>query len=468
MPDKKSIIVLPFENISSDPEQEYFSDGLTEEIITDLSYIKDLLVISRSSAMTFKGTKKKIKEIAREVNVHYVLEGSVRKAGNNLRITAQLIDGLNDTHLWAEKYSGTLDDVFDMQEKVSRSIVDALKIKISTKENKNISDRSIQDAHAYDLYLKAREKTTNGTEEGLSQALQLINNGLSIMGDNEILFGAKGYIYFNYLNILGQHKKKNLQKVEEYANKIFELNPHSYMGHWLMSIMYMKNQNIQESCRSLRKSLEYNPNHIDSLIYITYYYTTTGKTSLAKPWISKLLEIAPLDIWAQYAAGEAETEQGNFEEALFYFSKMYKLAIGNPVVILIYGRALALANKFEESIKILNKATEISSDLWLIQLSIFFMYALQKKKTKALKYVSEDLRTKAAGDEMTPLWMAECYALIGEKEEAINWLQILVGWGFINYPFLNEINPFLENIRGEKRFKKLMEKVKYQWENFEV
>ncbi len=112
--------------MSSDPEQEFFSDGLTEDIITDLSHLEKLLVISRSSIMTFKGTNKKIKEIAIELNVRYVLEGSVRKAGNNLRITAQLIDAQNDTHLWAERYNGTVDDVFDMQEKVSRSIVEAL------------------------------------------------------------------------------------------------------------------------------------------------------------------------------------------------------------------------------------------------------------------------------------------------------------------------------------------------------
>ena len=137
---EKSIIVLPFENISPDPDQEYFSDGLTEEIITDLSHIQDLLVISRSSAMTFKGTKKTIPEIAQAVNVRYVLEGSVRKAGNNLRITAQLIDAITDAHLWAEKYTGTLDDVFDIQEKVSRSIADALKLKLSPEENKKITE----------------------------------------------------------------------------------------------------------------------------------------------------------------------------------------------------------------------------------------------------------------------------------------------------------------------------------------
>ena len=112
---EKSIIALPFENISPDPDQEYFRDGLTEEIITDLSHIHDLLVISGSSAMTFKGTKKTIPEIAQTVKVRYVLEGSVRKAGNNLIITAQLIDSATDTHLWADKYTGTLDDVFDIQ-----------------------------------------------------------------------------------------------------------------------------------------------------------------------------------------------------------------------------------------------------------------------------------------------------------------------------------------------------------------
>ena len=139
---EKSIIVLPFENMSPEPDHEYFSDGLTEEIITHLSHVHELLVISRSSAMTYKGTRKKIREIAQDVNVRFVLEGSVRKAGNNLRITAQLIDGHNDTHIWGEKYSGTLDDVFDIQEKVSRSIVKSLMVQLSPAEKKHISRKT--------------------------------------------------------------------------------------------------------------------------------------------------------------------------------------------------------------------------------------------------------------------------------------------------------------------------------------
>ena len=150
---EKSIIVLPFENMSPDPDQEYFSDGLTEEIITDLSHIHDLLVISRSSAMTYKGTNKKISEIAVEVSVRFVLEGSVRRAGNKLRITAQLIDALTDTHLWAEKYNGLLDNIFDIQEKVSHSIAEALKIKLAPEEEKKILSRPIDNFHVYDLHI---------------------------------------------------------------------------------------------------------------------------------------------------------------------------------------------------------------------------------------------------------------------------------------------------------------------------
>jgi len=163
---EKSIIVLPFDNISPDPDQEYFCDGMTEEIITDLSHVHDLLVISRSSAMTFKGTKKKIREIAQEVNVRYVLEGSVRKAGNNLRITAQLIDSANDAHLWAEKYSGTLDDVFDIQEKVSRSLVDALKLKLTAEEKRIIAAKPILNVYAYECFIKARQELWTWSEAG--------------------------------------------------------------------------------------------------------------------------------------------------------------------------------------------------------------------------------------------------------------------------------------------------------------
>jgi non-specific serine/threonine protein kinase len=177
-----SIVVLPFKDFSEKKENEYFRDGLTEEIITDLSQVKNLLVISRSSAMTFKETEKKVTEIGKELNVQNVLEGSVRKEGNNVRITAQLIEAKNDTHLWAEKYSGTMNDIFDIQEKVSRSIVDALALKLSPEEEQKLTKRPIKNLQAYECYLRARQESWLFTPDALGPAVQYLQNGLDIIG----------------------------------------------------------------------------------------------------------------------------------------------------------------------------------------------------------------------------------------------------------------------------------------------
>ena len=156
--ERRALLVLPFENLSPDPDNEYFVDGLTEELITDLSQISGLRVVSRTSTMTYKGARKSIQAIAREMGVQYALEGTVRKAGMSLRITAQLIDTACDGHAWARKFSGTLDDVFDIQEKVSREIVEALKVKLTPEEDRRIAARPIGNAEAYIGYLRAVEE----------------------------------------------------------------------------------------------------------------------------------------------------------------------------------------------------------------------------------------------------------------------------------------------------------------------
>ncbi|MFC2142317.1 protein kinase [Acidobacteriota bacterium] len=463
-----SIVVLPFDDMSPNRDNEYFSDGLTEEIITDLSQVHELCVISRNSAMALKGTKKNTKTIGKELNVQYVLEGSVRKAGDNLRITSQLIDATTDIHLWADKYKGKLDDIFDIQEKVSRSIVDALKLKLSPKEDKKIAERPIRDAHAYDLYLRARKEILSATEEGLERAHQLISHGLTIIGDNELIFGAMGYAYFQSYNLGFKKEKSTLQKGKECAEKVFSLNPDSYIGHFLRAVIHWKTGDIQAAIREHRKTLELNPNHLDSLVHLGYFYTISGKPTAAKPWLVRLKEIAPLDWLAVWTAGEAECEVGNFGKSLEYLATSAGLDPENPFCQIAYAHGLAYLNRIEESYKILGKLGKESPDTWLGQLSSFFLYALQNKKTEAMQAVSENLIKAARGDELMPLWMAECYAMIHEKSEAVDWLEEGAKWGFINYPFLNEYDPFLENIRGEPRFKKLMERVKHEWENFEV
>jgi TolB-like protein len=173
--DKASIVVLPFENMSADADNEYFSDGLTDEIITDLSQVGGLRVISRSSSMQMKGSDRDLKAVASQLNVRYVLGGSVRKAGNAVRVTAQLIDPDTDEHVWADKYSGKLEDVFEIQEQISRRIVDALKVRLSPEEDEKLAERPIDNVEALECYHRAAHEIYKFTEDGLERALQLID-----------------------------------------------------------------------------------------------------------------------------------------------------------------------------------------------------------------------------------------------------------------------------------------------------
>lgn len=468
VPPEKSIVVLPFENISPDPDQEYFSDGLTEEIITDLSHIHDLLVISRSSAMTFKGTNKKIKKIAREVNVRYVLEGSVRKVGNNLRITAQLIDSDTDAHLWAEKYNGTLDDIFDIQETVSRSIADTIQLKLTPQESIKIAEHPIDNIQAYELHLRARYKMMLLTEEELGHAIKLIKNGLNIIGENEIFYADLGSAYLLLYEFISKKDKSYFNIAEDCVKKIFHLNPNSSYGHSLKGNLYLRQGNIQMGAKEFRKALEIDPNELFSLFRLGIIYTLSGKGIAGRSFIRRCLEIDPLTPLNHMILGVLELVEGSFSEGLKHIIKAHEFEPENPLFRYWYAVGLAYDSRYEEAYILFNLIEKETNTSLFSKLGTFFKYALQGKKEEALQSVSEDLISMAKEDEMYPIWMAESYSLIGEKGDAIDWLEHGINFGFTHYPWLSDYDPFLKNIRGEERFKKLMERVKHEWENFEV
>ena len=170
LPHKPSIAVLPFDNISGDPEQEYFSDGITEDIITDLSKISALFVIGRHSTFTYKGRSVTLKQVGRDLGVRYVLEGSVRKAAKRLRITAQLIDATTDHHLWAERYDRDLEDVFAVQEEVARNVASALAVALKPEERERLSRPPTENVEAYDIYLRNRARPWPPTRENILSA----------------------------------------------------------------------------------------------------------------------------------------------------------------------------------------------------------------------------------------------------------------------------------------------------------
>ncbi len=180
LPDKPSLAVLPFQNMSGDPEQDYFVDGIVEEITTAISRLPWLFVIARNSSFTYKGRAVDVKQVARELGVRYVLEGSVRKAGNRVRITGQLIDTATGAHIWADRFDGALDDIFELQDQVASCVVGAIEPRLRHSEIERASRKPTERLDAYDLYLRALAQFHKYTEEGMREATALMNRALVI------------------------------------------------------------------------------------------------------------------------------------------------------------------------------------------------------------------------------------------------------------------------------------------------
>ncbi|QZP31019.1 winged helix-turn-helix domain-containing tetratricopeptide repeat protein [Pseudomonas sp. DR48] len=196
LPDKPSITVLPFQNLSGDPEQEYFADGIVEDIIAALSRIRWLFVIARNSSFTYKGRTVDAKGISQELGVRYVLEGSVRKCGNKVRITGQLIDATSGTHIWAERFEGALNDIFELQDQITQSVVGAIAPQLERAEIERAKRKPTESLDAYDYYLRAMAKLHNGTREALDQALPLFYKSIELDPEFASAYGMAAWCYF--------------------------------------------------------------------------------------------------------------------------------------------------------------------------------------------------------------------------------------------------------------------------------
>ncbi|MFC2165905.1 protein kinase, partial [Acidobacteriota bacterium] len=466
---KKSIVVLPFDDVSPGKDNEYFSDGMTEEIISDLSKIHSMRVISRTSSMMLKGTRKSMKTIGLELDVQYVLEGSVRKAGNNLRITAQLIDATSDAHLWAEKYGGTLDDVFGIQENVSHSIVDALKLKLSPLEEQRVSERPIDDIQAYQFYLRAAREVWNWTEDALDRAVEYYQKSLSIMGDNALLYAGLGYVYWQYANI-GINQEDYIEKAEDCVEKVFALDPDSSKGHFLLGMINMTFLgNQQLSVKHLKKALEIDPNDPDALGWLAFEYASAvGKSYAASPLYESFKLVDPLNRLYHGIKALPSFYEGQYELAIEEMRKWYLKEPDNPMVQIWYAYFLIYNKAFDEAFAVVDQSYKTTpQNSWSLQ-GIMWKYAYEGNGEKISQLMTPELRKYNRRDPFYSYWNVIVYIFLNDYEEAFDWLENSINQGWINYPFMSKHDHFLDKIHGEPRFKKLMERVKHEWENFEV
>lgn len=464
---QKSIVVLPFVNISNDPEQEYFSDGLTEELITELSRLRDLLVISRSSAMTFKGSNKKISEIAKELNVRYVLEGSVRKAGNNLRITAQLIDASTDTHLWAENYNSILEDIFDIQEKVSRNIVGELELKISNKENHSFSERVISNFKSFDFYLKARAEIHKWSRQSFDQSLQYLSQALEVEGPNSLLYGAIAYVHWHLANI-GVEIDTNTNKVEEYVQKAFQLDPLSADANLAMGVTNLAfNGKTREATHNFKRAIETRPNDFDANMWLAVVYDLNGKPDLAAPnWI-KGCSLDPLNSFTGAQPGFTAFYKGDFKNSVESVYINLKRDPYNYFLIIFYSNILACCNRAEEGHHFISAHIDSATTDILKKIYSIYEKAFLHQSEEIEKLITHDLVKWVKRDPQWSHLLAQMLAFAKMNDRAFEYLENAVNQGFCNYPLLSTSDPINALLKGETRFERLLDRMKSVWEVFE-
>lgn len=463
-----SIAVLPFTNLSVDRENAYFADGLTEEVIADLSRLRALHVISRTSSMAFKDTKRDVKAIARELGVRYVLQGSVRRAEKQLRISAQLIDAIRDDHLWAEHYDGTLEDVFAIQERLAHLIVSALELRLTQDERQRLGTRAIRDVHAYECYLRARHEAWRWRPDAIAHAIQLLRNGLAIVGDNVRLYAALGHAFLQYREAGVDSSEGALEEAERCAGKVFALEPESASGFRLRGWIEYARGGIQDAVVSLKAALELDPNDADTLLLLCNCYLISGQVPAARPLISRLQTLDPLTPLTRCLPGFADASEGNLGAAVGPYRQMFEMDPANPMGRLFYIWVLALNRRHDELARVLDGFSPAERETVPARAARFLAHAHIHRDRQATELVTPELATVATTNDVFARFLAEGYAMAGMADEAIRWLSVAVGRGYINYPFLARYDPSFEPIRSHPGFEDLLEVVLERWQGFET
>jgi serine/threonine protein kinase/tetratricopeptide (TPR) repeat protein len=463
-PNRRSIVVLPFANLSPDADNEYFSDGLTEEIIADLSKVRALHVISRTSAMQLKGAKKDVQTIGRDLNVRYVLEGGVRKAGNSLRITAQLIDALTDAHLWADKYSGTIDDVFEVQERVSREIVRALDVTLTSDEHRRLAERPIANVRAFELYLQARQEVRRMSTDALGRASRLLSEAVSIEGATPPLLALMAWTKVTQVR-LGIHRGlAPLEEAETQARALLELAPDSPNGNALLGYIDYERGHLPQAVRHFERALEREPNDADALFYMGICYIAAGQTERALATGERIVVSDPLASLSWMLSGATRWFVGRFDEALPDLLRGLELDPQSFVLRWTVGYTCAALGKVSEAARHAAFLHEAGPDVPYTRQLEALVFGLQGKQEAALeRLVSIDVTPLDAHNKFH---LAESFGLAGETERALDVLDQAVDQGFYPYPFMAEHCPFLAPLRPLPRFARILAKAQERAEAF--
>jgi len=316
-PEKVSIAVLPFDNMSGDPEQEYFSDGITEDLITDLSKISEMFVVARNATFTYKGKATLPQQIAEELSVRHVLEGSVRKAGIRLRITAQLIDASSGGHIWAERYDRVLTDIFALQDEITEKIVSALKVKLTKGEERQVANRYTQNLGAYDHFLRGRAYQARTTKETNTQAQEMFEKAIELDQNFAGAYAQLSYSHFREWLYQWSDDPGALDRALEAAQKAVDLDDSLPLAQMYLGWAHSFKRQHQEAITEAKRAIELDPNFAEGHAYLGMIMSVAGRPEEGVKMLKKAMHLDPHypPIYL-FFLGFGRYAMGQYEEAI--------------------------------------------------------------------------------------------------------------------------------------------------------
>ena len=448
--DSKSIAVLPFVNMSSDEEQEYFSDGLTEELLNVLARGKELRVIGRTSSFQFKGKNEDLREIGRRLNVSHILEGSVRRAGDKVRITAQLIDSDDGAHLWSRTFDRTLDDIFAIQDEIASAVVNALQVELLGDTQTPVSQRN---AEAYDLYLKGLRARHLGGPENMQEALGYFERSLELDPELAVSWQQLAASYRELTVAVMLPTGEGIQLAKDAVNRALELDPASATAHYILGTMRSRfDRDWKGAEEAYTRALEIDPNHANALNGASILAMALGNHASAVDYIARSVKVDPLNLRALhtkafilYVGNDLESAETAINDAIAFAGGNYTYA--HTVLSLI----LVAQGRLEEALVASEKEL---GEPWRLSAQSIVYHALgrEEESEEALK----ELIDKYADRIAMPI--GGCYAFRGDADKAMEWFNRAYAQ---NDPQLivTRVHPVHDNMHVDPRFQELLRKL---------
>jgi len=458
--DLRSIAVLPFANLSGDPEQEYFADGMTETLITELSKIAALRVTSRQSVMQFKGTKISLPEIARKLNVDAVVEGSALLIGERVRITVQLIEAATDVHLWADDYDRDLSDVLAIHSEVARSIAREIQIAVTPEEEARLADVREVNPEAYRLYLLGWHHLNKWSPADMEKAVRYFQQSIEL--DPQYAqphvglakyYGAVGFYGYIPPRVSAENGRAEAARALEIDNDMAD-------AHAEYALLYFYNDwDWEKAEEEFQKSISLNSSYAWAHQFYAYFLAATGRTEEAHASIRRALELDPLATLAYMTEADVFWLSRQYDQAIAKLHESLDLFPNEPQALSRLGRNYVQKGMFTEAIGQMERAVTLSPDFIEHYWILGHAYAVAGETAKAQK-VLDDLHDLAKKRYVLPMAFAVIHTGLGENDEALEWLERAYQHRNMWMVFL-QVVPWFDPLRSDPRFKDLLQRMNY-------